>query len=88
MSGIWTIVPRFACHLPMGLVAFSGKRIYDAVGGLADTGIYDAIPHGQTFLSGLKMYTNWVRNPSPLPNHCRHEHLTGHRDSSPLCGTL
>lgn len=77
MSGSWTCVVRFACHIPMGMVGLGGKGLYNTVKGLADTGIYDAIPHGQTFLSGLKMYSNWVSQhpPSPTSLYKRVNHL-------------
>ena len=61
MVGAWTCVVRFACHAPMGMMAFGGRDIYNFAKSLADTGIYDVIPNGHTFLSGLQMYSTWVR---------------------------
>lgn len=66
MSGGWSCIVRFACHMPMGMVGFSGRGLYDAVKDLDTTGIYDVIPHGQSFLYGLKMYSSWVSH-SPKP---------------------
>lgn len=65
MTGGWTCVVRFACHIPMGMMAFGGRSLYNAVKGLTETGIYDVIPHGHTFLSGLQMYSTWASLPDP-----------------------
>ncbi|KAK3897750.1 hypothetical protein C8A05DRAFT_38676 [Staphylotrichum tortipilum] len=59
MAGAWSIIIRFACHLPLGIVGFNGRSLYDSVNDFESTGIYDVIPHGREFLYGLSMYANW-----------------------------
>lgn len=64
MVGGWSCVIRFACHIPMGMIGFGGRGIYNTVKGLADDGLYDVLPHGHAFLEGLKMYSTWVSRPA------------------------
>lgn len=60
MAGVWSVVIRFACHLPLGIVGFTGRDLYEKVNDFESTGIYDVIPHGREFLYGLAMYEHWV----------------------------
>ncbi|KFA81379.1 hypothetical protein S40288_11099 [Stachybotrys chartarum IBT 40288] len=59
MSGAWSSVVRFACHVPFGMIAFRGRVIYGTLRELAGTGIFDVITHGRAFLYGLSMYSTW-----------------------------
>ncbi|KFA55706.1 hypothetical protein S40293_10921 [Stachybotrys chartarum IBT 40293] len=59
MSGAWSSVVRFACHVPFGMMAFRGRAIYGTLRELAGTGIFDVITHGRAFLCGLSMYSTW-----------------------------
>jgi len=58
--GAWSAVVRFACFIPLFLACFTGRSVYDAVKGLDAVGLYDVIPSGRTFLSGLQMFGTWV----------------------------
>jgi len=60
MTGAWSCIVRFACHIPMGVVAFNGRGMHEAVKGLDAVGIYNVIPGGRAFLSGLQMLGTWV----------------------------
>jgi hypothetical protein len=51
-------VVRFACTVPLAFVGINGSEIYKAVKGLDALGIYDVIPGGRMFLSGLRMYAS------------------------------
>jgi hypothetical protein len=53
-------VVRFACTIPLAFVGIDGSKMYEAVKGLDALGIYDVIPGGRMFLSGLQMYATWV----------------------------
>ncbi|KAL2022441.1 hypothetical protein VTK56DRAFT_5270 [Thermocarpiscus australiensis] len=57
--GGWSCIVRFACHIPMGIVGFGGRALYDTVKDLDRTGIYDVIANGRAFLYGLQMYSTW-----------------------------
>ncbi|RYP61572.1 hypothetical protein DL771_010093 [Monosporascus sp. 5C6A] len=59
MTGAWSCIIRFACHIPLGWVSIGGRGLYDTVNGLDATGIYDVIPNGRSFLYGLQMYSTW-----------------------------
>jgi hypothetical protein len=79
MLGGWSCLVRFACHAPMAIAGFGGRGMYDAVKDLAGTGIYDVIPNGRLFLSGMQMYSTWV-SMIPKPRHSLGTH-TGKKTS-------
>jgi hypothetical protein len=51
-AGVPSAVIRFACHIPLGILSFDGLWLYDAVNSLD---IFQVLPHGQTFLQGLRI---------------------------------
>lgn len=55
-----SFVARFFCLGSLFVIARVGRRLYNDVKGLDNTGIYDVIPNGRLFLNGLEMYTTWV----------------------------
>ena len=55
-----SFIVRFACFVPLVIVGFSGRAMYEDVKDLDALEIYDVIPGGRTFLSGLQMYSTWV----------------------------
>ncbi|KAL1844542.1 hypothetical protein VTK73DRAFT_2331 [Phialemonium thermophilum] len=60
MAGGWSCIVRFALHIPLGIVGISGSNLSGAISPLKATGIYDVVPHGRSFLYGVRMYSNWV----------------------------
>ncbi len=60
MAGAWSIPIRFVCHIPLGMVGFNGRALYDSVNDFESTGLFDVIPNGREFLYGLSMYSGWV----------------------------
>ena len=50
--GIPSIVVRFASHLPVSCLAFSGIRLYNDVKKLE---VFRVLPYGPLFLEGLRI---------------------------------
>ncbi|KAF7555457.1 hypothetical protein G7Z17_g2107 [Cylindrodendrum hubeiense] len=52
-GGVTSCILRFAGHIPTGMMGFTGLNLYNHANKLGN--IYDVIPHGRTFLHGVKI---------------------------------